>query len=161
MATQQKIECFDSKKISLELWLSLLEAHLSHQGITDEAKKKNYLLVSVGTEVYSVLGNICAPDLPHTKGYEDLVKLLKAHYIIKPSYHRSLLVFQQRKKKPDENLNTLYAEIKALAKHCNFGNTFDSRVRDQLFMAVEGQTYFPNLVAENLGLQSMTSTEIG
>ena len=160
MATQQKIECFDSKKISLELWLSLLEAHLSHQGITDEAKKKNYLLVSVGTEVYSVLGNICAPDLPHTKGYEDLVKLLKAHYIIKPSYHRSLLVFQQRKKKPDENLNTLYAELKALAKHCNFGNTFDSRVRDQLFMAVEGQTYFPNLVAINLDLQSMTSMEI-
>ena len=157
--THSKLEPFNSSKISLELWLSMLEAYLSHLEITDSAKKKNFLLVSVGTEVYSVLGNLCAPDLPNSKTYDELVACLKAHYIVKPSYHRSLVSFQQRKKKSTETLPELYADLKALAKHCRFGAQFDGRVRDQLFMAVDQGVYFPNLLAENLDLQSMTSVQ--
>ena len=161
MATpKMRIEAFNPSKISLEFWLSLLDANFAHLGITEDEKKKNFLLVSVGIDVFAVLGNVCAPDLPHTKTFSDLVSLLKAHYIVKPSYHRSLLAFQQRKKKTEESLNTLYAELKALAKDCSFGDQFDPRVRDQLFMAVEQEVYFPNLVAENLDLQKMTSAKI-
>lgn len=160
MATQVKIDSFDPSKISLELWLSLLEAHFAHLGVTEDAKKRNGLLVSVGTETYSVLGNLCAPDLPHTKGYNELVEALKKHYDVKPSYHRSLMTFQLRKKRPQDSLNGLYADLKALAKDCSFGDQFDKRVRDQLFMAVEEEVYFPNLVAENLDLQKMTSNQI-
>ena len=159
-SSQVKIEAFDPSKISLELWLSLLEANFANLDIREDGKKRNVLLVSVGTEVYSVLGNICAPNLPHTKSYDELVLALKNYYDVKPSYHRSLLVFQQRVKKADENLNVLYADLKALAKNCNFGAQFDSRVRDQLFMAVKDEVYFPNLVAENIDLQRMTSSAI-
>ena len=148
---------FDAQKISLDLWLSLLEANFQYHSIKDDANKKAVLLVSLGTEVYSVLGNVCAPELPHTKTYDDLITLLKRHYIVKPSYHRSLMDFQKRTKKQQESLQDLYAELKALANHCNFGAEFDGRVRDQLFMAVENEIFFPNLVAENLDLQAMTS----
>ncbi|XP_068234165.1 uncharacterized protein [Palaemon carinicauda] len=124
-------------------------------------KKKNALLVSLGTEVFSVLGNLCAPDLPHTKSYGELVQLLEGHFIIKPSYHRSLIAFQQRKKKrKDESVKELYADLKALAKHCSFGNQFDSIIRDQLFMAVDAELYLSNLVALNIDLQAMTSQAI-
>ena len=157
---QIKIDNFNPSKISLELWLSLLEANFSHLNVTEDDKKKNVLLVSVGTDVFSILGNLCAPDLPHTKSYADLVSLLKAHYIVKPSYHRSLITFQQRKKRKDETVQELYADLKALAKNCNFGNQFDARVRDQLFMAVDNEIYFPNLVALNIDLQIMTSQAI-
>ena len=75
--------------------------------ISDAEKKKNVLLVSVGTEIFAVLGNICAPDLPDTKSYDELLGLLKAHYDVKPSYHRSLLAFQQRNKKGGESLKEL------------------------------------------------------
>ena len=159
-SSQLRIDAFDSAKISLELWLSLLEANFANLEISEDDKKKHCLLVSLGTETFAVLGNICAPDLPHTKSYSALVELLKNHYVVKPSYHRSLIAFQQRKKKPDESLNNLYADLKALAKNCSFGNQFDSRVRDQLFMAVEQEVYFPNLVAENIDLQSMTSITV-
>ena len=61
---------FDLDKISLELWLSLLDAHFLYMGITnsqeDLDKKKHFLLVSLGSEVYSALGRLCAPELPHT-----------------------------------------------------------------------------------------------
>ena len=161
MATPKvKIDPFNPSKISFELWLSLLEANFSNLNISEASKKKNVLLVSVGTDIFAVLGNICAPDLPHTKSYEDLVNLLKAHYDVKPSYHRSLLSFQQRKKKEGESLKELYADLKRLAKDCDFKDQFDSRVRDQLFMSVENEIYFANLVAENLDLKSMKSAEI-
>ena len=159
-SSQIKIDAFDASKISLELWFSLLEAHFAHLGITTSEKKRNVLLVSLGTETFSVLGSLCAPDLPHTKEYDDLVALLKAHFIVKPSYHRSLIKFQQRQKKEGETLNMLYADLKASAKDCNFGDQFDPRVRDQLFMAVQHEVYFPNLVAENIDLQGMTSAKI-
>ena len=159
-SSQIKIDAFDASKISLELWFSLLEAHFAHLGITTSEKKRNVLLVSLGTETFSVLGSLCAPDLPHTKDYDVLVALLKAHFIVKPSYHRSLIKFQQRQKKEGETLNMLYADLKASAKDCNFGDQFDPRVRDQLFMAVQHEVYFPNLVAENIDLQGMTSAKI-
>ena len=102
MSKDRHIDRFDPDKISLELWLSLLEAHFVYLGIArsdeDLNKKKHLLLVSLGSEVYSVLGRICAPDLPHTKSFDDLVSALKQHYIITPSYHRSLVVFQHEKK---------------------------------------------------------------
>ncbi|XP_076059269.1 uncharacterized protein LOC143035931 [Oratosquilla oratoria] len=164
MSKDRHIDRFEPDRISLHLWLSLLEAHFQYTGITgnseeDLVKKKNLLLVSVGSVVYAELGRICAPDLPHTKSFSDLVKALKQYYIVTPSYHTSLVAFQQRKKWPGESLNNLYAELKALAKDCNFADQFDNRVRDQLFMAVDNESYFPNLVAENFKLQTLTSQE--
>ena len=159
-SNQIKIDSFNPSKISLELWLSLLEANFSNLEITDEDKKKNVLLVSVGTDVFSVLGNLCAPDLPHTKSYAEILNVLKGHYVIKPSYHRSLITFQQRNKRKEESFKELYADLKAAAKNCNFGNLFDARVGDQLFIAVDNEVYFPNLVALNIDLQTMTSQGI-
>ncbi|XP_068243850.1 uncharacterized protein [Palaemon carinicauda] len=120
-SNQIRINCFNPSKISLELWLSLLETHFGHLNVTEADKKKNVLLVSLGTEVFSVLGNLCAPDLPHTKSYDDLAQLLEGS---------------------------------------SFGNQFDSRITDQLFMAVDAEVYFSNLVALNINLQAMTSQAI-
>ena len=159
--SHSKIDPFDPKKIKLEVWLSMLQAHFGHYGINDDTKKKNSLLISLGTETFSVLASLCAPSLPHddTLKYDDIVSLLKTHFIVKPSYHRSLIKFQQRKKNRNESLRDLYADLKALASDCNFGIAFDGRVRDQLFMAIDSEVYFPNLAAENLDLQTMTSVQ--
>ncbi|XP_076036431.1 uncharacterized protein LOC143022207 [Oratosquilla oratoria] len=155
-----KIDCFDPNKIRWEIWLSMLQAHFAYNEITDDNKKKNSLSVSLGSDTYSTLASLTSPDLPHVKTYNDLVKLLEAHYKVKPSYHRSLIKFQNRKKKSDESLRDLYADLKSLAKDCSFDALFDARVRDQLFMAIETEVYFPNLVAENLDLQAMSSMDI-
>ena len=66
-----KIDCFDPKKIKLEVWLSMLQAHFAHNGITEDVKKKNSLLVSLGSETYSTLASLSSPALPHEKDYKD------------------------------------------------------------------------------------------
>ncbi|KAG1681468.1 hypothetical protein GQR58_011851 [Nymphon striatum] len=69
----------------------------------------------------------------------------------------SLCLFQQRKK---ETSKDLFADLKALAKDCNFKASFDSRSRDQLFMAVDSQVYFKYLLAEDLNLEAMTAVAL-
>ena len=116
--------------------------------------------ISVGSKVFSTLSDLTAPDLPSDKTYGELIDLLKAHYVTKPSYHRSLCLFQRRVKKSDESLEQLYADLKRLAKDCNFGTTFDERLRDQFFMAIDSQSYFKFFMAENLKLEGLTSVQL-
>ena len=161
-SNHNKIDCFDPKKIKLEVWLSMMQAQFAHNSITDNEKKKNSFLVSLDSETYSTLASLSSPDLPHEKDYKDLVKLLESHYKVKPSYHCSLIRFQQRKKKAGESLRDLYVDLRVLAKDCSFDDQFDARIRDQLFMAIDAEVglYFPNLVAENLDLKTMNSIQI-
>ena len=113
--------------------------------------------MSLGPKTFGLLGDLTAPDMPTAKTYAELTKLLKDHFSNKPSYHRSLCLFQQRRKHMNESLRELYANLKRLAKDCNFETTFDARLRDQLFMAVDNLSYFKFLLAENLKLETMTS----
>ena len=160
MSSLPKIPQFNPDEISFDMYLVMFEANLSTYEITDSDKKRNFLIVSLGTKVFSMLCNLSAPSLPNEKSYDELVALLKKHYITKPSYHRSLCLFQQRKKVQGETLKELYADLKRLAKDCNFGNTFDSRLRDQLFMAIDNLPYFKYLMAEDLNLDGLSSNEL-
>ena len=45
----------------------MLQVHFAHNGITDNEKKKNSLLVSLGSET---LASLSLPDLPHEKAYK-------------------------------------------------------------------------------------------
>ena len=102
----------------------LLEANFSTYEVTDENKKKNFLIVSLGTNTFDTLCNLTAPDLSSDKTYAELVTLLKDHFVSRPSYHSSICLFQQRKKSPTENLKEVYVDLKNLANICKFISNF-------------------------------------
>ena len=93
-----KLPAFNSNELDFEVYMNLIETNFGAYGITDVQQKKNLFLVSVGTKVFATLSNLSAPKSASEIEYEEIVKLLKGHYVTKPSYHRSLLKFQQRKK---------------------------------------------------------------
>ncbi|XP_076038422.1 uncharacterized protein LOC143023696 [Oratosquilla oratoria] len=160
MASSNKIGPFNPEELPFDVYLALFEAHVATQYITDAGKKKNQLFVSIGTKMFGILANLTAPDMPTTKTYDELIELMKNHFITKPSYHRSLCSFQQRRKIEKENVKELYADLKRLAKDCNFGTMFDARLRHQLFMAVDHEPYFKYLLAEDLKLEALTSSTL-
>ena len=104
-ASVPKMPQFNPADISIDKYLVLLEANLQTYEVTDENKKKNFLIISLGTKTFDTLCNLTAPDLPSDKTYNELVDLLKEHFVTKPSYHRSLCLFQQKKKLSNESLN--------------------------------------------------------
>ncbi|XP_076049279.1 uncharacterized protein LOC143029951 [Oratosquilla oratoria] len=160
MASSNKIGPFNPEELPFDVYLALFEAHVDTQDITDAGKKKNQLFVSIGTKMFGILANLTAPDMPTTKTYDELIELMKNHFITKPSYHRSLCSFQQRREVEKETVKELYADLKRLAKDCNFGTMFDARLRDQLFMAVDHEPYFKYLLAEDLKLEALTSSTL-
>ncbi|XP_076031079.1 uncharacterized protein LOC143019325 [Oratosquilla oratoria] len=161
MASSNKIGPFNPEELPFDVYLALFEAHVATQDINDAGKKKkNQLFVSIGTKMFGILANLTAPDMPTTKTYDELIELMKNHFITKPSYHRSLCSFQQRRKVKKETVKELYADLKRLVKDCNFGTMFDARLRDQLFMAVDHEPYFKYLLAEDLKLEALTSSTL-
>ena len=62
-----KIPQFNPTEIALEKYLVLPEANFSKYKVTDENKKNNFKIVSLGTKVFDTLSNIIASDLPSGK----------------------------------------------------------------------------------------------
>ena len=50
-----KLPPFDPNKISFENYLCMVEANFATYGITQEAMKKNILIVSIGVENFNLL----------------------------------------------------------------------------------------------------------
>ena len=73
-----KLPAFKSSELDFEVYMTLIETNFEAYGITDAAKKKSLLLVSVGTQVFGTLANLAAPDSPTDLDYKAIVKLLKA-----------------------------------------------------------------------------------
>ena len=93
-----KLPEFNPNDLGFDVYMNLVDANFVAYSITEETKKKNLFLVSIGTKNFGILANLAAPKQPTELSYSELVKLLKTHFVTKPSYHRSLLSFQQRRK---------------------------------------------------------------
>ena len=70
--------------------------------------------MSLGSKTFYTLCNLTALDLPSDKTYAELITLLSDHFVSRPSYHRSLCLFQQRRKYPIETLKEVYVDLKNL-----------------------------------------------
>ena len=113
-----RIDPFNPDELGMDSYLALFDAHMQAHSITDNDKKKALLLCSLGIKSFAILVNLTAPDMPADKTYAQLCDILKSHYVSKPSYHRSLHLFQNRRKMVNESLNDLYADLKRLADDC-------------------------------------------
>ena len=125
---------FNTDKLDLECWLDLFNMNCQINEVTEDESKRALLLSSIGIGTFSVICKLTAPNLPSAVAYNDLLAILKSHFITKPSYHRALCDFLQRKKKINETVKEYYAELKQVAQKCDFGGEFDERLMEQLLV---------------------------
>lgn len=57
-----------------------LNQFLNSNNISDENKKRAILLNTLSEECYVMVRNLCVPDLPSEKSFEDLLKILQGHF---------------------------------------------------------------------------------
>ena len=112
---------FDPKLESWEQYSERFQHFLKANGIQDAAKKRSAFLSIIGLTTYKLLSSLITPDKPGGKSYEDLVKVLKEHHNPTPSEIIQRYKFHTRIRKPEESTNQFVAELRALAKYCNFG----------------------------------------
>ncbi|KAJ8912373.1 hypothetical protein NQ315_014740 [Exocentrus adspersus] len=93
-----------------EIYLERLDQHFTANNIGDEKIKTAILLSSIGQESYKLLRDLCIPDLPKTKAFEELCTLLNKQFGVHMSVWRERRKFHHLKQ-TDETITEWYAKI--------------------------------------------------
>ncbi|KRZ07057.1 hypothetical protein T11_14576 [Trichinella zimbabwensis] len=74
-----------------------------------------------GTKTYST--DIAGP--PSSKTFDEVMKVLRNHFMPRPSQVYRRFLYHRRYKQPDEGVAAYVAELRHLAQHCNLGETLE------------------------------------
>ncbi|KFD47113.1 hypothetical protein M513_12023, partial [Trichuris suis] len=127
------MEEFDvSNPAGWEEYAERLEFYFAANGIRDAQKKLAVLCSVCGPKTYSVIRSLTSPQSPASMSFTEVMKLLQEHFAPKPSEIYCRFQYQRRFQQQGEGIANYVAELRRLAQHCNFGETLESRLRDQL-----------------------------
>lgn len=144
MALIGSIDSFNPKRDSWIIYQEQLEQFFNINGIKKHAtvasdnqsageldKRVSALLSLIGSDTYKILRDLCTPDLPSTKAYEDLCNLLKTHFSPTTCIFRERIEFYNAKQEEYENVNDWYAKIHNLSTNCEFGVQLQNILKDK------------------------------
>jgi len=156
MATSSKFEEFGGDDI--ECYLERLSQHFIALELDgdEEAKKKKrkaILLSCVGGVTYKVLKDLCFPDTPASRTYEQLETNLKNFYAPKRLAVAERFRFHSTRQLSGQSINEFAAQLKKAASACNFGNDLQTNLRDRFICGLQSEALQRKLLAEELTFQ--------
>ena len=93
--------------------------------------KPQFFLTVIGSETYSLLRSLLAPDVPSTKSVQILYGRLKGHLKPQPILIAKRYKFCTRDQKQDESVSEYIAELRKLSLYCEFKAFLDDALRDK------------------------------
>jgi len=117
-------------------------------GITEDAKKRAVFLSVIGTSTYKLLSSLIAPNKPGDKAYTFFVIKLSEHFTPTPSEIVERFKFHTRFCKPGESVTAFVSGLCSIAKHCNFGDTLKTMLRDRIICGINGIIIQHQLLSE-------------
>ena len=148
MPVHERVECFYPATDDWSTYVERLEHYFIANDIITEAKRRSTLLTLAGPEVYLLACNLVAPDKSGDKSYDDLVALIKKHYSPKPSIIIQRYKFHTRVHNQGESIANFVADLRNIAKHCEFNDALDDMLRDRLVCSVNEPKIQKRLLAE-------------
>ena len=97
-----------------------------------EDRQVHVFLAVVGPQAYKLLKNLCDPDNPNGKSYEDLKQILQAHYEPAPIVIAERHKFWTASQEENESVSDFVVRLKKLASTCSFGAFLQEALRDRL-----------------------------
>ncbi|CAH3147334.1 unnamed protein product, partial [Porites evermanni] len=94
----------------------------------------------IGKTAYSTLKDLCLPDLPADKTYDQLTQILKDYYKPKVLEVAETYRFHHTVQSETESVAEYANKLKRLAVNCNFGLYLTRALRDQFVGGVRSQT---------------------
>ncbi|UYV62905.1 K02A2.6-like [Cordylochernes scorpioides] len=113
-----------------------------------EDKKKAYLLTLIGAKAYEVLKNLCSPELPKNKTFEELTEKLNTHFSPKRSIIVQQFIFFKRMQETEESVSQYLVAIKRLAATCEFGNFLVDSLRDKFVCGLSDSRIQKKILSE-------------
>ena len=138
MATHGSVLPFDPEKEDRGAYVERLDYCLVANGVTEEhdAKKVVILMSNCGPTVYGTIRSLVDAEARKGIKYKDLIDILTAHFDPKPSPIVQRFKFYNRIRAKGESIAAYVAALRALAEHCEFGDTLPIMLRDRLVCGV-------------------------
>lgn len=135
---------------SQETWASYIERFelFCDCNKVEENKKVCTLLTVIGVKTYSLLRNLCTPDKPSSKEFDEIVKIIQEHLYPKPSFIAERYTFSRRNQLDHESVSDYIATLKRLSIHCEFGASLNDYLRDRLVSGIRSESTKQRLLAE-------------
>ncbi|XP_068742412.1 uncharacterized protein [Montipora capricornis] len=103
-------------------------------------KRKVAVTISlIGKQTYSTLKDLCLPNLPAEKTYDQLTEILKGYYKPKVLEVAESYRFHHTLQSENETVTEYANKLKRLAVNCNFGTYLTRALRDQFVGGVKSQ----------------------
>ena len=120
-----------------------------------EEEKTDQFLLFVGRDAFEKLKTLCSPEEPEGKSLEELLNLLRNYYKPKPSIMAERHKFYNRKQMPNKSIAECEAELRRLAKTCEFTASTDPALtpllhslRDQFVFGLNNEAWQRRLLQE-------------
>ena len=140
-------EPFIPESESISSYLERADLYLRASGVREE-RTVAVFLSAVGLTAYTVLRDLCRPELPETKSYDELKRMLKQQYEPKPLVIAERYYFGQRNQAPGESIADYVAELRRMSAHCEYGNFLDQALRDRLVAGLRSEVLQRQLLSE-------------
>ncbi|XP_060800357.1 uncharacterized protein K02A2.6-like [Amyelois transitella] len=128
-------------------YVRLVEQFIKLNDIDNELRVAT-LLTHVGAATYALMCDLCAPDHPESKKFDEIVTLVKNHLEPKRSEIAERHTFRQRRQGEGESIGVFLQSLKHLATHCNFGASLEENIRDQFVSGLRSEEMRSRLFAE-------------
>ena len=131
MATHGHIELFDVTGGNWSAYELRLTQYLAANGIDDNDLKRATMLTVIGGPAFELLQDLLAPNAPTDKTFAELCAALKGHLAPKPLVIGERYRFYQRDQRPGESIAAYVAELRRLARTCEFNAHLAEALRDR------------------------------
>ncbi|XP_061705661.1 uncharacterized protein LOC133516658 [Cydia pomonella] len=143
-----KIGEFCAASGNWSLYVERLEMYFKVNTIAEDLWLPTLIAV-MGEETYDLLSNLVSPKKPAEMSYEQVTEVLRKHLQPKRSFMAERYRFRQRRQNKDESITQYIAELKKLAKHCDFASGLEENLRDQLVCGLKSDVIRQRLFAED------------
>ena len=102
-------------------------------------RQVHVFLAVFGPQAYKLLNNLCDPENPNSKSYEELKQILQAHYEPAPIVIAERHKFWTASQEENESVSDFVGRLKKLASTCSFGAFLEEALRDRLMSGLHSK----------------------
>lgn len=130
-----------------ELFVDRLD-HFFELNKVPVAKHQPLLLTTINECTYRKLRDICHPDVPQNKSFDELIKLLSRHYFATRPVFVERKKFYDAKQTADETAQKWAERLQDLAIDCRFGSRLETTLSDRFICGLHSKALLERMCAE-------------
>ena len=138
---------FDSTKDSIMAYVTRVKLFIDANSI-DEGRSVPVLLSLIGGKTYDLLRNLLSLTDTKEKTFDEPIETLSGHFELKPIVIAERFHFHKRHQAAGKSVTQLLAELRRLARYCEFKTFLEEALRDRFVCGLHAKPIQNRLLTE-------------